>query len=224
MDDCSSEHPRPWDRARMEMPAGPVVCMIDGSSRGSSIEGWVRATTLIGSYVDLTHDLVGVDGGQPAGLLTWWSRTAGARRSSVRGDGRARSARPADVPSWADCDSLAQRPAAPVGRGAPVRQGDPPGWVGGARERAVGRAATLERFMHRGVGRQGRGRGLGGRAVSGGGGRPRAGEPLTRTSTSAPGGLRRRRPRLDRGRNPRRLPAKGCGTTCAGRSRRGPRR
>jgi hypothetical protein len=36
------------------MPVGPVFCIIDGSSRGSSIEGRVRAMTLIGSYVELT--------------------------------------------------------------------------------------------------------------------------------------------------------------------------
>jgi hypothetical protein len=36
------------------MPVGPLFCIIDGSSRGPSIEAWVRAMTLIGSYVDLT--------------------------------------------------------------------------------------------------------------------------------------------------------------------------
>ena len=81
-----------------------------------------------------------------------------------------------------------------------MRQRDPPGWEGGA-PRAAGRAArssgscTCLRPGSPGSRQTGARERAGGRPVRGDGGRPRAREPLTRTSTSAPEGLRRRCPR-----------------------------
>jgi hypothetical protein len=102
--------PAAVDRARTGMPAGRLFCIIDGSSRGrpsgSSIEGRVRAMTLIGSYVD-RHGMiasVSMEATRQGSYLVVkerWRSPLQREGATVELDRLARQR-----PQWAECDVL----------------------------------------------------------------------------------------------------------------------